>query len=82
MWLHSKEVPGSHVIIRWNGEFTEEVIFKGAEVAAFYSKTLPGEKVLIDYTLKKYLNKPKGGKPGFVTYNNQESILVVKPESI
>lgn len=82
MWLHSKEVPGSHVIIRWNGEFTDEVIFKGAEVAAFYSKTLSGEKVLIDYTLKKHLNKPKGGKPGFVTYNNQESILVVKPESI
>ena len=82
MWLHSKEVPGSHVIIRWNGEFKEEVIFKGAEIAAFYSKTLPGEKVLIDYTLKKHLNKPKGGKPGFVTYNNQESILVVKPESI
>ena len=82
MWIHSKDVPGSHVIIRWNGEFTEEIIFKGAEIAAFYSKTLPGEKVLIDYTLKKYLNKPRGGKPGFVTYNNQESILVVKPESI
>ncbi|WP_319370342.1 NFACT family protein [uncultured Ilyobacter sp.] len=82
MWLHSKEVSGSHVIIRWNGEFTEDVIFKGAEVAAFYSKTLPGEKVLIDYTLKKYLNKPKGGKPGFVTYSNQESILVVKPEAL
>lgn len=82
LWLHAKEIPGSHVIIKNSGQLTEEIIFKGAEVAAFYSKALPGEKVLIDYTLKKYLNKPKGGKPGFVTYNKEESILVVKPASI
>lgn len=82
MWLHAKDIPGGHVIIRNLGDFPEEVILKGAEIAAYFSKAVPGEKITIDYTLRKNLKKPKGAKPGFVIYHVFESILVPKPESI
>jgi len=82
MWLHAKDVPGGHVIIKNLGDFSEELILKGAEMAAYLSKATPGEKITIDYTLKKNLKKPKGAKPGFVIYHVFESIVVVKPETI
>jgi len=82
MWLHAKDVPGGHVIIRNLGDFPEDLILKGAEVAAYLSKAAPGEKLTIDYTLKKNLKKPKGAKPGFVIYHVFQSIVITKPESI
>ncbi len=82
MWLHAKDVPGGHVIIRNLGDFSEDLILKGAEIAAYLSKATPGEKLTIDYTLKKNLKKPKGAKPGFVIYHIFQSIVVAKPESI
>lgn len=82
MWLHAKDVPGGHVIIRNLGDFPEDLILKGAEIAAYFSKATPGEKITVDYTLRKNLKKPKGAKPGFVIYHVFESIVVAKPESI
>ncbi len=82
MWLHTKDVPGGHVIIRNLGDFSEDLILKGAEIAAYLSKATPGEKITIDYTLKKNLKKPKGAKPGFVIYHIFQSIVVAKPETI
>ena len=82
MWLHAKDVPGGHVIIRNLGDFSEDLILKGAEIAAYLSKATPGEKITIDYTLKKNLKKPKGAKPGFVIYHIFQSIVVAKPETI
>lgn len=82
MWLHAKDVPGGHVIIRNLGDFSEDLILKGAEIAAYLSKATPGEKITIDYTLKKNLKKPKGAKPGFVVYHVFQSIVVAKPETI
>lgn len=82
MWLHAKDVPGGHVIIRNLGDFSEDLILKGAEVAAYLSKAAPGEKLTIDYTLKKNLKKPKGAKPGFVIYHVFQSVVITKPESI
>ena len=82
MWFHAKDIPGGHIIIRNLGDFPEDLILKGAQVAAYYSKAAPGEKITIDYTLKKNLKKPKGGKPGFVTYHVFQSIIVAKPETI
>ena len=55
---------------------------KGAEIAAYYSKGFTGDKISIDYTQKRYINKPKGAKPGFVTYVNEKNILVIKPEKV
>ena len=81
IWLHSKNIPGSHVIIKAN-EITEEMLLKGAEVAAYFSKSSPGDKISVDYTKKRYINKPKGSKPGFVTYENEKNILIEKPNKI
>ena len=81
IWLHAKNIPGSHVIIKCDN-LTEEILTKGAEIAAFYSKGFVGDKISIDYTQKRYINKPKGAKPGFVTYVNEKNILIIKPEKI
>ena len=81
MWLHAKNIPGSHVIIKCN-EINDEILLKGAEVAAYYSKCVAGDKVNIDYTFRRYINKPKGTRPGFVTYTNEKNIVAIKPEKI
>ena len=81
IWLHAKNIPGSHVIIKCD-ELSEELLMKGAEIAAYYSKGFTGDKISIDYTQKRYINKPKGAKPGFVTYVNEKNILVIKPERV
>lgn len=81
IWMHSKNIPGSHIIIKTD-VITDEILLKGAEVAAFFSKSFVGDKVSVDYTQKRYINKPKGGKPGFVTYVNEKNILVTKPEKL
>ena len=78
LWLHAKEIPGSHVIIFANpGEsFTEEVITYAAQLAAYYSKAKTAPKVEVDYTLRKYIKKPHGAPPGFVHYTHQKTLLV------
>ena len=81
LWLHSKNIPGSHVVIKAS-EITDDIIKEGALVAALYSKANVGDKVSVDYTLKRYINKPKGAKPGFVTYVNEKNITVIKIEDI
>lgn len=81
LWLHAKNIPGSHVIIKCN-EINDEILLKGAEVAAYYSKCVAGDKVNIDYTFRRYINKPKGTRPGFVTYTNEKNIVAIKPEKI
>lgn len=81
IWLHAKNIPGSHVIIKCE-ELTDEILMKGAEIAAFYSKGFVGDRISIDYTQKRYINKPKGAKPGFVTYVNEKNIVVIKPENL
>ncbi|NME36601.1 MULTISPECIES: NFACT family protein [Fusobacterium] len=83
MWFHIKDMPGSHFIVK-KEDFVndEEFIKKVAEYSAYYSKANSGEKVVVDYTEKKNLNKPKGAPLGFVTYNIWDSITVITPEKI
>lgn len=79
LWFHAKNIPGSHVILK--AEFiNEENILIASKLAAFYSKANMLDKVEIDYTLKKYINKPKNAKLAFVTYTNAKTILVKKEE--
>ncbi|MBS9775559.1 MAG: NFACT family protein [Fusobacterium sp.] len=78
-WFHVKDIPSSHVIVKTNF-LTDNLIKKASEISAFYTKLNLGEKVLVEYTQKKHVNKPKGAKPGFVTYDNQKSITVEKVE--
>ncbi|WP_079529788.1 Rqc2 family fibronectin-binding protein [Halobacillus hunanensis] len=74
-WLHAKDIPGSHVVIQDEAP-TEDVLFEAAQLAAYYSKFSQSSSVPVDYTLIKYVKKPSGAKPGFVTYDHQQTLYV------
>jgi len=78
-WFHVKDIPSSHVILK-TAKLTDELIVKAVQVSAYFSKANLGEKVTVDYTLRKNVSKPNGAKPGFVIYVNQKSIVVEKVE--
>lgn len=81
MWLHTKNIPGSHVIIRFDGEeIPETTIFEAAMLAAYYSKGKMSSKVPVDYTLKKNVKKPSGAKPGMVIYETNSTMYVTPLE--
>lgn len=75
LWLHAKDIPGSHVIIQGNN-IDETTIEEAAIIAAYYSKNKTNTKVPIDYTLIKNLRKPNGAKPGMVIYYTNKTIYV------
>ena len=76
-WFHAKGCPGSHVIVKTNGDELPDRTFEEAgKLAAYYSKLRGAEKVEIDYIEKKHVKKPKGGKPGFVVYYTNYSLMI------
>lgn len=76
-WFHAKGQPGSHVIVKTNGEELPDATFEeAARLAAYYSKGKKAPKVEIDYTQKKNLKKPAGAKPGFVVYYTNYSMMI------
>lgn len=75
VWLHAKNVPGSHVVIR-SSEPSEETLLEAAHLAAYYSKARNSGNVDVDYTKVKYVRKPTGAKPGFVIYDHQKTVRV------
>ena len=76
-WFHAKGCPGSHVIVKTNGDELPDRTFEEAgKLAAYYSKNRGSEKVEIDYVEKKHVKKPKGGKPGFVVYYTNYSLMI------
>lgn len=79
LWFHVKDIPGSHVILKCNKKIiTEELILKAAQVAANFSKANFDEKVIIEYTEKRFVTKPNGARPGFVIFTNQKEIILKK----
>ncbi|WP_335981652.1 NFACT family protein [Fusobacterium polymorphum] len=78
-WFHVKDIPSSHIILK-TSKLTDELIVKSAQVSAYFSKANLGEKVTVDYTLRKNVSKPNGAKPGFVIYVSQKSVTVEKIE--
>lgn len=80
MWLHTKNIPGSHVIIKNNGNISDENIYEAAMLAAYYSKGRGSENVPVDYTLRKNVKKPSGAKPGMVIYTTNRTIYVTPNE--
>lgn len=76
-WFHTKDIHGSHVILRCSNSTPKlEIITKCAQIAAYYSKARFSSNVPVDYTLKKYVKKPNGSNPGYVIYTNQKTIYV------
>lgn len=80
-WLHAKDMPGSHVIIRTEGEVPPTTLKQAAQLAAWYSKGQRSSSVPVDYTLRKYVKKPGGAPPGFVHYTNQRTVYMTVEES-
>lgn len=79
-WFHAKGMAGSHVIVKTNGEELPDRTFEEAgKLAAYYSKARELTKAEIDYTEKKNVKKPNGGKPGFVVYYTNYS-LIIEPD--
>ncbi|MEG1771983.1 MAG: NFACT RNA binding domain-containing protein [Clostridia bacterium] len=78
-WLHVKDVPGSHCIIK-TLEPSNEALYSAAMLAAFYSSAKNGINVAVDYTLRKYVKKISGAKLGMVTYSNNHTIFVTPSE--
>lgn len=77
-WFHAKGVPGSHVIVKTEGagELPDSTFEEAGRLAAYYSQSRDNEKVEIDYIQKKHIKKPKGGKPGFVVYYTNYSLVI------
>ena len=83
LWFHAKDIPGSHVVISGNLNPSDEVKTDAAELAAYFSKGRLSNLVQVDMIEVKKLNKPTGGKPGFVTYIGQKTLRVTPdPEKI
>lgn len=83
IWLHTKNIPGSHVIIKCEGkEVSDETLFEGAMLAAYFSKSKMSAQVPVDYTKKKNIKKPNGAKPGMVIYETNNTIYVTPTEEL
>ena len=83
IWMHTKNIPGSHVIIKTNGNSVpNETIVEAAMLAAFFSKGKMSSQVPVDYTKKKNIKKPNGAKPGMVIYETNSTVYVTPTEEL
>lgn len=80
-WLHTKDIPGSHVVIR-SDRFGEDTLQEAAQLAAYYSQAKESSSVPVDYTLIRHVRKPSGSKPGFVIYDHQKTLFVTPDEKL
>lgn len=83
IWMHTKDIPGSHVIVKCAGhEPSDQTLFEAAVLAAYYSKARMSAKVPVDYTKRKNVKKPSGAKPGMVIYETNNTAYVTPTEEI
>ena len=74
LWFHTKDIPGSHIILKTTlPEAREEDIALAVELAAYFSKAREGSSVPVDCVQRRYVKKPSGSKPGFVIFTNQKT---------
>ena len=81
VWLHTKDIPGSHVIIRMEdgrnvNDLPAEIIYEAAAIAAYHSKWSDGSNVPVDYVPVRYVKKPNGAKPGMVIFTHNQTVYV------
>lgn len=83
VWLHAKDMPGAHVIIKTEGTPPpERTLTEAAMLAAYYSKGKMSGNVPVDYTLREHVRKPRGAKPGLVIYDHQSTLFVTPDEAL
>ncbi len=81
LWLHARDVPGAHVIVKFDGrQIPESAIERAAEIAAYYSTKRSEAKAIVDVTQRKYVKKIKSAGPGMVSYRN-ETTRTVTPQA-
>ncbi len=81
MWFHTKNIPGSHVVVLCGGEeLTDDDIIFAATLAAKNSKAAQSSKVPVDYTRIKFVKKPNGAKPGMIIYTTNSTVFVTPSE--
>lgn len=81
IWLHTKDIPGSHVILK-SAKPAKEALYEACLLAAWYSKARGSENVAVDYTPRKYVKKPAGAKPGMVIYTTNKTAYVTPEEGL
>lgn len=83
IWLHTQEIPGSHVIIRCDGEEpAEDTLLLASYLAVHFSQAANSSKVPVDYTRCRFVKKPAGAKPGFVIFTNQNTLYVTPEDEV
>lgn len=81
LWLHARGVPGAHVIIKTAGHpVPETTLRQAARLAARYSAARQEKSVAVDYTLRRYVKRVRGGRPGLVTYRHERTMHVSPSE--
>ena len=81
IWLHTKDIPGSHLIIDTKGdEVDEDTIFLAAQIAGYFSKARGSSKIPVDYVECRFIKKPSGAKPGYVIFTNNKTLYVTPDE--
>ncbi|GGN96031.1 Rqc2 family fibronectin-binding protein [Saccharibacillus kuerlensis] len=80
-WLHTKDIPGSHVVIR-SAEYGEDTLNEAAQLAAYFSQAKHSSSVPVDMTQIRHVRKPSGSKPGFVIYDHQKTLFVTPDEDL
>lgn len=80
IWMHTKNIPGSHVIVKGASEQDTATMTEAALLAAYYSRARGSENVAVDYTTRKYVKKPAGAKPGMVIYTTNKTAYVTPSE--
>ena len=80
IWMHTKNIPGSHVIVKGASEQDTATMTEAALLAAYYSRARGSENVAVDYTPRKYVKKPAGAKPGMVIYTTNKTAYVTPSE--
>ena len=81
LWFHTKDIPGSHVVIHHDHP-DEATIREAAMLSAYYSKARNSSSVPVDYTEIRHVKKPSGAKPGFVIYFEQKTIYITPDEAL
>ena len=81
IWLHVRDIPGSHVVLRTGGApVADETLHLAAQLAAHFSKARGSSNVPVDYTGIRFVKKPAGAVPGFVRFVNEKTLFVTEDE--